>query len=45
MKVQLLLFVLDYPAIGKVFHVIGSGGYQACAWCEIQGKYIIKWKL
>ena len=37
MKVELLLYILDYPAIGNVFNVMGSGAYQACVWCEVQG--------
>lgn len=37
MKVDVLLYVLDYPAIGKVFNVMGANAYQACMWCEIQG--------
>ena len=37
MKVELLLYILDYPAIGKVFNVMGTGGYRACAWCELEG--------
>ena len=41
LKVELLLYILDYPAIGKVFNVMGSGGYQACAWCEVQGKFYL----
>lgn len=40
LKVQLFMFVLDYPGIGKVFHVMGSGAYEGCAWCEISGKLI-----
>lgn len=37
MKVDILLYILDYPAIGKVFNVMGANAYQACAWCEIEG--------
>lgn len=36
-KVDILLFIMDYPGIGKVFNVMGANAYQACAWCEIQG--------
>lgn len=39
MKVDILLYIMDYPGIGKVFNVMGANAYQACAWCEIQGNY------
>ena len=32
-KVSILLHVLDYPDIGKVMGVVGSGGIQGCAFC------------
>ena len=34
-----ILYVLDYPGIGNSFHTLGSGAYQGCLWCEIEGKY------
>ena len=37
-KVALLLHVLDYPGIAKVMSVVGSGGFQGCAFCELQGE-------
>lgn len=37
LKVQLFMFILDYPGIGRV---MGSGAYQGCAWCEISVKLI-----
>lgn len=36
-KAALLLYVLDYPGIGKVMSVIGSGGFQGCIFCKMQG--------
>ena len=30
--------VLDYPGIGKVLGVVGSGGIQGCAFCELSGQ-------
>ena len=36
-KIALLLYVLDYPGIGKVMSVVGSGGLQGCMFCDIQG--------
>ena len=37
LRVNILSYVLDYPGIGKLFHTMGSGAYQGCVWCEIQG--------
>lgn len=37
-KVSLLLHVLDYPALGKVMKVVGSGGVQGCAFCDLAGE-------
>lgn len=37
MKVELLLYVLDYPGVCKVFNVSGSGAYKGCMWCDIKG--------
>lgn len=39
LKVQIFMYVIDYPGIGKVFNVVGSGGYMGCAWCEVRGKF------
>lgn len=39
-KVEVLSYILDYPGVGKVFNVLGSGAYKACAWCQIQDKYL-----
>ena len=38
LKVELLLPILDYPGICKVFSITGSGAYKGCAWCHIDGK-------
>ena len=37
-KAALLLHVLDYPGIGKVMSVVGSGGFQGCAFCVLPGE-------
>ncbi len=37
-RVAVLLHVLDYPGIGKVFGVTGSGAYQGCVWCDETGE-------
>ncbi len=39
LKVSVLLYILDYPGIGKVFNVHGAGSYMGCLWCDIKGKY------
>ena len=36
-KIEVLLHVLDYPGLCKVFSVVGSGAYSGCAWCHIEG--------
>ena len=37
LKVEILLHILDYPGIGKVFNIYGAGAYKGCAWCNVQG--------
>ncbi len=37
-KVNILIYILDYPGIGKVMSVTGSGSYSGCVWCDISGK-------
>ena len=39
-KCEVISYILDYPGIGKVFNVLGSGAYRGCAWCEIEDKYL-----
>ena len=38
LKVELLLYILDYPYICKLFGMVGSGAYNGCAWCHTQGE-------
>ena len=38
MKVCILHYILDYPGIGKVFNVCGSGAYKGCHLCDITGE-------
>ena len=46
LKVDILMYVLDYPGISKVFNILGANAYRACAWCEIEGKqYYFYWPL
>jgi len=37
LKIEILLNIMDYPGIGKVFKVSGSGAYKGCMWCDIKG--------
>ena len=37
LKIDILLYVLDYPGISKVFNTKGSNAYQGCTWCELEG--------
>jgi len=37
LKLELLLYVLDYPGLGKVLKMSGSGAYKGCMWCDIKG--------
>ena len=37
LKVEILLYTLDYPGLGKVLKMLGSGAYKGCMWCEIKG--------
>lgn len=37
LKVEILLYILDYPGIGKVFNIHGAGSYKGCLWCDIKG--------
>ena len=41
MKVDILIFILEYPGIGEFINVTGSGSYSGCVWCDIHGKSII----
>ena len=38
-KVEILLYILDNPGVGKVFNMHGAGSYKGCLWCDIKGKY------
>ena len=40
LKIEIILHILDYPGIGKVFKLSGSGAYKGCIWCDIVGMYI-----
>lgn len=36
-KVEILLYVLDHPGLGKILKMSGSGAYKGCLWCDIKG--------
>ena len=38
LKVNIPFYTLDYPGICKVSGTMGSGSYQGCVWCELEGK-------
>ncbi|MEW8547304.1 MAG: hypothetical protein AB2693_27670, partial [Candidatus Thiodiazotropha sp.] len=38
-KLKLLLYVLDYPGLSKLFNQHGSGGLCGCHWCYVRGEY------
>ena len=40
LKVDVLLYVLDNPGLGKVLNMSGSGAYKGCMWCDIKGTHI-----
>ena len=40
LKVDILLYILNCPRIGKMFNISGSGAYKACLWCDIKGKCV-----
>ena len=38
-KIKVLLYVLDYPGLCKMFNQQGSGGLSGCHWCHVRGTY------
>lgn len=38
-KIKLLLFILDYPGMSKLFGQHGSGSIMGCHWCLLRGKH------
>ena len=41
LKVEILLHILDYPGIAKVFNIADTGAYKGCAWCDIRGTLLL----
>ena len=40
LKVELLLYILDYPGICKLFGIVGSGAYNGCAWWSGNSNFV-----
>ena len=38
-KVEIMIYILDYQGLGKVFCLSGTGSYRGCAWCMLKGVY------
>lgn len=38
-KVEVLIYILDYQGVGKVFSLTGTGSLRGCAWCLFKGEY------
>lgn len=39
LKVEVMIHVLDYQGIGKVFSLSATGSYRGCGWCMQKGQY------
>ena len=39
LKVDIMIYVLDYQVLGKVFSLTGTGSYRGCGWCMHNGEY------
>lgn len=39
LKVEIMIYILDYQGFGKVFSLTGTGSYRGCAWCMHKGHY------
>lgn len=38
-KVEIMIYVLDYQGLGKVFSLTATGSYRGCGWCLQKGEY------
>ena len=38
-KVEILIHILDFQGLGKVFSLTGTGSYRSCGWCMVRGIY------
>lgn len=39
MKVEVMVYILDYQGLGKFFSLTVTGSYRGCAWCLLKGQY------
>ena len=39
LKIEVLIYILDYPGVGKLFNIHGAGSYKGCLWCDIKGNF------
>lgn len=39
MKGEIMIYILDYQGLGKVFSLTATGSYRGCAWCMLKGQY------
>ena len=37
--VDIMIYILDYQGLGKVFSMTGTGSYRSCPWCMHKGQY------
>ena len=38
-KVEIMVYVLDYQGLGKVFSLTATGSKRGCEWCLLKGQY------
>ena len=38
-KVDIMIYILDYQGLGKLFCLTGTGSYRGCGWCWQKGQY------
>lgn len=38
-KVEVMVYILDYQGLGKFFSLTVTGSYRGCAWCLLKGQY------
>lgn len=38
-KVDIMIYILDYQGLGKLFCLTGTGSYRGCGWCLQKGQY------
>jgi len=38
-KVDIMVYILDYQGLEKLFCLTGTGSYRGCGWCLLRGQY------